>query len=301
MSAAAAVSAKPPPCKPARKRLRRLALYAFLTVMAVTWLFPLLWAILIALRPISDTQVNGYLSMPASLSLDNFATAWNRQNMPNFFLNTFIITVPAVLITLWLASMVAFAIARYSWKLNLVALLFFTAANLLPPQALIIPIHRLFLTLPIPKAISEFGLLYDQHLGIILIHVAFQMGFCVFVLANYMKTIPHDLTEAAIVDGASVFTAYRKVIMPLIRPALAALGVLLTTWIYNDFFWALFLFKTGDKRPITSALNSIKGEYFTDFNLLAAGALIAAIPTVIVFLLLQRHFIRGLTLGSTKG
>ena len=108
----------------------------------------------------------------------------------------------------------------------------------------------------------------------IAIHIAFQLGFCTFVLSNYMKTLPQEMTEAAVVDGASVFQIYRKVIMPLVRPAFAALVVLETTWIYNDFFWALLLMKSGERMPITSALNSLKGNFFVDNNLIAAGAII---------------------------
>ena len=132
-------------------------------------------------------------------------------------------------------------------------------------------------------------------------HIGFQTGFCVFVLSNYMKTLSKELTEAALVDGAPVSRVWWSIIMPLCRPALAALATLEFTFIYNDFFWALMLMKSGDKRPITSALNNLQGQFFTDFNLLAAGALLAAIPTILVYVALQRHFIRGLTLGATKG
>ncbi len=116
-----------------------------------------------------------------------------------------------------------------------------------------------------------------------------------------MKTLPHEMTEAAVVDGAGVFQIYRKIIMPLVRPAFAALVVLETTWIYNDFFWALILMKSGERMPITSALNSLKGNFFVDNNLIAAGAIIVALPTMIVFFAAQKQFISGLTLGSTKG
>ena len=132
--------------------------------------------------------------------------------------------------------------------------------------------------------------------------MAFQLGFCTFVLSNYMKTIPKELNEAAVVDGASVWKSYRSVIMPLTRPALAALATLQVTWVYNDFFWALVLMAgKGAKMPITSALNNLRGQFFTDYNLLGAGAVLVAIPTLIVFFALQKQFISGLTLGSTKG
>jgi multiple sugar transport system permease protein len=116
-----------------------------------------------------------------------------------------------------------------------------------------------------------------------------------------MKTIPRELNEAATVDGASVWRTFRSVILPLTRPALAALATLEFTWIYNDFFWAVLLMRTGNKLPITSALNNLSGQFFTDNNLLAAGAILVALPTIIVYVVLQKQFVRGLTLGSTKG
>ena len=205
------------------------------------------------------------------------------------------------ILTLLLASMVAFAVPRFSWRFNVLLLMLFTAGNLLPPQVIIVPLYRLYLFLPLPRLISDNGLIYDQYVGIILIHIAFQTGFCVFVLSNYMRTLSRELTEAALADGAPVWRIYWNVILPLCRPALAALATLEFTFIYNDFFWALLLMKSGDKRPITSALNNLQGQFFTDTNLLAAGAMLVAIPTIIVYLVLQRHFISGLTLGSTKG
>jgi multiple sugar transport system permease protein len=282
-------------------RARRVILYAFLIFMTVTWLFPLLWAAYTALRPYSDTAQRGYISLPGVLNFDNFINAWTDADFPRFFLNSLIVAVPGVILTLFLASMVAFAVSRFSWRFNLVCLMLFTAGNLLPPQVIIVPLYRLYLLLPVPPPLSDNGLLYDQYVGIILIHIVFQVGFCVFVLSNYMKTLSKELTEAALVDGAPVWRIYWTIILPLCRPALAALATLEFTFIYNDFFWALLLMKSGDKRPITSALNNLQGQFFTDTNLLAAGALLAAVPTILVYLALQRHFISGLTLGSTKG
>jgi multiple sugar transport system permease protein len=286
-----------------RRRIRwqRVALHVFLIAMALLWLFPLLWVLYTALRPISDTIVNGYVTLPQSLTLDNFVSAWNEAELPRFFLNTLIVVVPALILILFISSMLGFAFSRFSFKLNIALLMMFTAGNLLPPQVIIVPLYRLYLLLPVPPPFSDNGLLYDQYVGIILIHVVFQTGFCTFVLSNYMKTISRELTEAALVDGASVWLIYRRVILPLCRPALAALATLQFTFMYNDFFWALILMKSGDRRPITSALNNLQGAFFTDQNQLAAAALLVAIPTIVVYLVLSKQFVRGLTLGSTKG
>jgi multiple sugar transport system permease protein len=285
-----------------RLRPRRLALYGFLLAMAVVWLFPLVWAIYTALRPFGDTQARGYISAPGVLNLDNFIDAWTQGQFVLRYLSTLVVAVPAVIATLIVASMVAFAVSRFSWRFNLLTLLVFTAGNLLPAQVIIVPLFKLYTGLHgIPPPLSDNDLLYNQYFGLILINVVFQTGFCVFVLSNYMKTLSKDLTEAALVDGASVLRIWAAVIMPLCRPALAALATLEFTFIYNDFFWGLLLLKDGDRRPITSALNDLKGQFFTDTNLLAAGALLAAIPTILVFIALQKYFVSGLSLGSTKG
>ena len=283
-------------------RPRRLALYAFLSAMAITWLFPLVWGIYTALRPFADTQANGYISLPDTISLQNFTDAWEQGQFVLRYASTLIVAIPAVILTLIVASMVAFAVSRFSWRFNLLTLLIFTAGNLLPAQVIIVPLFKLYTGLHgIPAPLSDNDLLYNQYFGLILINVVFQTGFCVFVLSNYMKTLSQDLTEAALVDGASVLRIWGAVIMPLCRPALAALATLEFTFIYNDFFWGLLLLKDGDRRPITSALNDLKGQFFTDTNLLAAGSVLVSLPTLIVYFALQKHCVRGLTLGSTKG
>jgi len=306
-SAASASGSKPP----RHYNWRRAGLHGFLLAISLVWLLPLLWAVYTSFRPFSDTAQNGYVSIAqtltldnyvnATLTLDNYVNAWNDSELVRYFFNTLIIVVPAVIIVLFLASMLAFVLSRYSWRFNLSLLLIFVALNMLPPQVLITPLYRMFLRVDVPPPLSDNGILYDQYIGITVVHIAFQLGFCTFVLSNYMKTLPKELNEAALVDGASVWKTFRTIIMPLTRPALAALAVLQVTWIYNDFFWALFLMGTGSKFPITSALNNLKGQFFADNNLLAAASLLIALPTLIVFFALQKQFVSGLTLGSTKG
>jgi len=280
---------------------RRLALHAFLLATALVWLLPPAWAIYTSLRPYSDTAERGYVSLPGVLNVQNYVNAWTQADLPHYYLNTLVVVVPALVLILLLSSFVAFVVSRFSFRFNLLLLMVFTAGNLLPQQTIITPLYRLYLALPLPDWLSDTGLFFDSYVGIIAIHVAFQMGFCTFVLSNYMKTIPKELTEAALADGASVWRTFWSVIMPLSRPALAALATLEFTFIYNDYFWALVLVQTGAKRPITSALSNLQGLFFTDNNLIAAGAILVALPTVIVYLLLQRQFVRGLTLGATKG
>jgi multiple sugar transport system permease protein len=282
-------------------RAGRVGAHAFLIVMTLLWITPIAWALYTSLRPYSETSKDGYLSLPHHLTFSNFTNAWKQADMLHYFWNSVLITVPSVILALVLASCVAFVLSRFRFWFNIPLLIVFAAANLLPQQVIITPLYRIYLTIHVPTLISSSGLLYNSYAGLIVINTAFQVGFCVFVLSNYMKSIPYEITEAALIDGAPVWTRYWKLTLPLCRPALAALATLLTTWIYNDFFWAIALISSGDKRPITSALANLQGQYFVNQNLLAAGALITAVPTLLVYVILQKQFIAGLSLGSSKG
>jgi len=268
--------------------------------MAVLWLIPLLWTLYTSLRPNAVTAKYGYFSFVGGFTLENFDTAW-RSGFATYLLNSAIITVPAVVITLFLAACVAFAVSRFSWRFNTGILILFTAGNLLPPQILATPIYQLFKNTLLPPQLSDSGSLLNTHFGVILINVAFQIGFCTFVLSNYMKSLPDELGEAARVDGAGVWRQFRSIILPLCKPALGALATLEVIWIYNDFFWALLLIQTGNKLPVTTAINSLQGEFVSNYNLIAAGAMITVIPTLIIYFVLQRQFVAGLTLGASKG
>ena len=281
-------------------RPARALLYVFLTLMALGWIAPLALAFYASLRPYADTAEFGYISLPHHLSFHYYKEAWDADLL-KYFRNSLIIAIPSVLLVLFFASFVGFGLARFRIPGRKTLLILFTAGNLLPPQVMVTPLYTVYRNIPVPEWISSSGTVYDSYLGVILIHVAFQTGFCVFVLYNYMQTIPHELTEAAMVDGAGVWRQYWQVILPLTRPALGALATLEFTWIYNDFLWALVLMSTGDKYPVTSALNNLRGQFFTDYNLLAAGSVLVALPTLIVFFVLQKQFISGLTLGANKG
>ena len=289
--------------QPRRARLFRLALYVFLTLMALLWLVPVGGAIYASLRPYSETQKIGIFSWPRAFTLQNYKDAWNTGGMSRAFGNTAFIVIPSLILVLAFSSAMAFAVSRFSWRFNVTLLLIFTAGNLLPAQVIFQPLFQMFKAMPWPDFLSDTdtGNLLGTKIAVIVIHVAFQTGFCTFVLSNYMKTIPRELGEAAMVDGASVVRQYFQIVMPLCRPALAALATLEFTWLYNDFFWGVVLLNQGAERPITSSIANLGGQFFSNDNLIAAGSMIIAVPTLAVYLALQRHFISGLTLGASKG
>jgi len=292
---------RPTPTAARKPRGMRALMHGFLILMSLVWLFPVLYAVMNSLRSYQYTQENGYLSF-GGWTFDNYTTAWERAGFTGKFVNTLYVTVPGVLLTLFLSACMAFVLARFSFKFNLTLLGIFLAANLLPQQALLIPLYRMFREIPLPEWMNaDGGTMLNSYWALILVNTAFQTGFCTFVLSNYMKTLPKELYESAMVDGASVLRQFFQLTLPLCRPPLAALATLEVTWIYNEFFWATVLLQSGDKFPITSSLNNLRGQFFTDVNLVAAGSVVVALPPLIIFFILQRQFVSGLTLGATKG
>jgi multiple sugar transport system permease protein len=279
----------------------RLLLYSFLVLTAALWLVPIAGAIFASFRPFQDTINDGFFSWPEHLTLRNYDNAWAQGDILHKYWNTTLILVPSLLLTLFFSSMVAFVCSRFSWRFNIFLLCVFTAGNLLPQQIIIQPLFQFYNRVELPSWLSNSGKLNGSYWGLILIHVAFQSGFCTFVLSNYMKLLPKSLNDAARVDGASVWKQYWQIILPLTIPAMAALATLEFTWIYNDFFWAVVLEQQGADRPITSSLYNLGGEFFKDDNLIAAASMYVALPTLIVYLALQRYFISGLTIGTDKG
>lgn len=286
-----------------QSRRNQILAQIFLIVLAFLWLVPMIGMVMASFRPFSETASAGFFSWPDTITMENFENAWERGNMTRHWMITFIVVIPAVLLVLFLSSMVAFVVSRYSWKYNIGLLMLFTAGNLLPAQAIVQPLFQIYNRIPFPEIplLADTGELRGSLVGLILIHVAFQSGFCTFVLSNYMKTLPKELNEAAAVDGASVWRQYWQIVMPLTRPALGALGTLQFAWIYNDYFWAVVLIQKGDNLPITSSLRNLSGEFFTDDNLVAAGSLIVVLPTILIYLILRKQFIAGLSVGASKG
>jgi multiple sugar transport system permease protein len=228
---------------------------------------------------------------PKVLRFENFVEAWNKAGMGRYILNTFAVTIPSVVGALLVSSLAAFALAFYRFRLNKAVLITFVAGMLIPFQMLMIPVFRM----------SNAVGIDDSWGGLILFHIAFQLGFCTFFLRNFMKQIPFSQIEAPRIDGASEFLIYRKIVLPLSLPSLAALGVLEFTWIWNDLLWSLVLLRTDAIKTVTLGLANMQGEFISAYNLTAAGSIIAALAPLAVFLFFQRYFIEGLTMGADKG
>lgn len=292
----AAASTPPPAAPPARRRrsgrraARTAGFHSLASLISIAWFAPILLIIITSFRTFDDVSSNGIASLPQSFTLETYTQAWNQGGMFQATVNSLIVTIPTVVLTLALAAAVAFGLSRYRVPFRRTILLVMLAGNLLPVQMLLIPITRIT---------QQVGL-YDTLLALIVVQTAFGLGFYTFVLYGFMRTVPHELQEAAVLDGAGPMRIFFQVILPLTRPALAALGALSFTWIFNDLLWSITLLQTSSKLPITAAVLSLQGQYVSSWSVIAAATVIAAIPSTIVFLLFQRSFVGGLALGAVK-
>jgi multiple sugar transport system permease protein len=200
------------------------------------------------------------------------------------------VTIPTVLLALVLSSAAAFALSRYRIPFRRTIILVMLAGNLLPPQILLVPVAKL----------AELLGIYDTLTALIVVQVGFGLGFYTFVLQGFMRSIPDEIQQAALIDGAGVAQIFWRIILPMTRPALAALGALAFTWTFNDLLWSITVLRTGTVMPVTPALLGLQGQYVSNWNVIAAGSVIAAVPTVAVFLRFQKHFISGLAIGAIK-
>lgn len=261
-----------------------------LPVALILWLLPLIGVAVTSVRPASDLAQGNYFGMPSYLAFENYADVFRNTPMAQYILNSFWVTIPTVIGAVGLSLMTGFALAIYKFRSNLILFFLFVAGNFVPFQILMVPVRDLTLNLG----------MYNTWYGLALFHIAFQTGFCTLFMRNFIKALPFELFEAARVEGVAEWRIFVYIVLPLMRPAIAALSVLVFTFIWNDFFWATVLTSSADTQPITAGLSSLNGQWVAAWHLVSAGSILAALPPVLMFFLMQRHFIAGLTLGAVK-
>ena len=263
-----------------------------LPIALIVWLLPLIGIAVTSIRPSSDLAAGNYFGWPSHFAgVENYTAVFKNSNIGWYILNSFRVTIPTVIGAVGLSCLTGFALAVYKFRLNLAVFFMFVAGNFVPFQILAIPVRDLTLKLG----------LYDTITGLVLFHVAFQTGFCTLFMRNFIKALPFALIESARVEGVNEWKIFRHIVLPLMRPAIAALSVLIFTFVWNDYFWATIMAQSADVRPVTAGMNELKGQWKVAWELITAASIVAALPPVAMFFLMQKHFIAGLTLGATKG
>jgi multiple sugar transport system permease protein len=263
-----------------------------LPIALILWLLPLIGIAVTSIRPSSDLAAGNYFGWPSGFDfIKNYSAVFENSNIGWYILNSFKVTIPTVIGAVALSCLTGYALAVYKFKGNLLVFFMFVAGNFVPFQILAIPVRDLTLKLG----------MYNTTTGLVLFHVAFQTGFCTLFMRNFIKGLPFALIESARVEGVNEWKIFWYIVMPLMRPAIAALSVLIFTFIWNDYFWATIMAQDASVRPVTAGMNELKGQWKVAWELIAAASIVAALPPVAMFFLMQKHFIAGLTLGATKG
>mgnify|MGYP001051852615 FL=1 len=274
-----------------RSAAHQISYQVFLPIALVMWLLPLIAVMNFSIKPDGDFVQGNFWGLPSSFEFfNNYGRVFFDSDMPQYLLNSMIITVPTVIGAVTLSAMTGFALGVYKFRGNLLIFFMFIAGNFVPFQILMVPVRDLTVSMN----------LYDTKTGLILFHIAFQTGFCTLFMRNFIRALPYSLIEAARVEGVAEWRIFIYIVLPLMKPAIAALSVLIFTFIWNDYFWAIVLTQGPDAQPVTAGITAFNSQYRAAYHMMSAGSIIAAIPPVFMFFLMQKHFIAGLTLGAVK-
>ncbi|WP_431948731.1 carbohydrate ABC transporter permease [Actinacidiphila sp. bgisy167] len=263
-----------------------------LTVVALIWLTPTAGLFISSLRSTDDNAGSGWwtaLAHPGSLTLGNYSAILGDGGMTQAFWNTVLISVPATVVVVILAALAAYAFAWLEFPGRDWVFLVVVAMLVVPVQIGLLPVARLF------GAVGLFG----TTAGVVLFHVAYGLPFAIFLLRNYFAEIPREMLEAARMDGGSEWMIFRRLVLPVGRPAIASLAIFQFLWVWNDMLVAL-IFADSGSQPLTVALQSQMRQFGTNIDVLAPGAFLSLIVPLVVFFAFQRHFVEGVMAGSVK-
>ncbi|MEM2637802.1 MAG: carbohydrate ABC transporter permease [Candidatus Hadarchaeales archaeon] len=251
---------------------------------------PLITVIFASFKPEVEIRTGNPLYPPTDPTTSNYSDALYEGSPPllTAFKNTLIITIPAVLGSVFLGALAAYPLARLKFKGSTTVYLLLLFGMMFPFQLVMVPVFKA----------ADFLGLYEtttgNYLAVIGTHIIFGVPFCAFILRNFFKTVPRSLQDAAMIDGCSHFSFFFRILLPLSLPALAVISLLQFTGIYNDMLWALVLMRYTDTYPVATTLASLSTTAGVPYGLLCAAGFLAVLPTLILFILLQRYFIQGL-------
>ena len=277
-----------------KTKVRRTAvktiLYIILTVFAFIWVYPFIWMITASFKTQDEFWGSGLKIFPENPTFENFIRSWNNANFSQYFLNTIIVTVCAVIIVLLCTSAAGYALGRYKFPGKKVLLGVFMASITIPLTFTIIPIYEMLNGMHLTN--NLLGLIIAECGGS---HILFLMLF-----SSFYSGLPKEMEEAAIVDGCGFFQTYWKIMFPLSKPIIVTVVIMQFIWTWNSFLLPLVLtLSKPDLRTLAVGLYALKGEHVVDWTGIAAGAIIAVLPIIIVFICLQKYFVNGIA-GAVK-
>ncbi|WP_368497608.1 carbohydrate ABC transporter permease [Herbiconiux sp. A18JL235] len=273
----------------AKRLARRVPINLLLICLSLIMIYPLLIMVITAFKPNLEVLTNP-TGLPQTWTFDNFVTSWVEADFTNLFLNSILLTVTSMVAATFIAALASYAIVRRVSRLGSVAYLLIAAGIFLPLQLALVPQFRV---------IRDLGLI-NNYLGVILVYIAGAIPFGVFLMAAFMRQIPKEIVEAAVVDGAGYFTLFRTIYLPLARPAIATFWVLQGVGIWNDYLVPQLLLTDPTKRTLTTGVLYFKAQYLADWGNIMAAVLIMSLPILLIFIFAQRYFVSGLYAGAVK-
>ncbi|MCU4973567.1 carbohydrate ABC transporter permease [Halobacteria archaeon AArc-m2/3/4] len=265
---------------------RRALTYVVAITVAVLWIVPFIGLFMASLRPLSEIIGGWWHVEGMTITLENYYQAWNYSTAPmgRALRNTFIVTIPAVLVVMLLGVMAAYPFARFEFPLKTTLFFLILLVMAAPPELVAMGNYN---------SLQEIGL-FDTYMGLILIHIGWGLGWVVLFLRNYLLGIPEELEEAARIDGASRYQIFRTIILPLSTPALVSVAVIQFTWVWNAFFFPLVFMRSPELYLAPQVLPLMRGRVQVEWGMIAAGSIMTMAVPVILFLVLERYYKRGM-------
>lgn len=268
------------------------ALYGILTVASILWLVPVATALMISILPLDQSGAGWWRADFSTATLENYGRAW-RDGLSTYTFNSFIISVSSVALTVVLGTSAAYAFARMKFRFKGLLYFLLITTMIVPVQIILIPLVPWFRTLNLNEGAAQF-------LGIALVHTAFGAGWALFMLIGFFAQIPEEVLESARIDGASEFDAFRRIALPLAVPGIVSFIIIDFVFVWNDLLMGLTLLDS-DHRPLTVGLANLQAPQLNQDDLISSGSILAIIPPLLLFALLNRYYVRGLYAGAVKG
>ncbi|MFQ5758709.1 MAG: carbohydrate ABC transporter permease [Candidatus Bathyarchaeia archaeon] len=279
-------------------RLKKVNKFTILTHViawgvSLIWIVPFLGVFMASIRPLQEI-LNGWWNFEVfNPTFNGYIGAWNHSSAPlsRALLNSLIVTIPSTFIPILVAALGAYSFARFRFPTRDLLFLVIVLLQTIPQQMVIIPIFNITI---------RTGL-WNNYIGLILVHTAFALPWQILFLRNFFSVLPVEVEEAALIDGASYFEIFYKIVLPLTLPALASLTALQFVWVWNDFFFALVLISSPELKLATQAIPVIRGRLFKDWTVLSAASITVMIIPIAIYVALQRYYVRGIVAGAVKG
>lgn len=276
----------------------QLFIYIVLTIWGITTVYPFLWVIINSFRVKGEIRTDSF-SIPtgASFTFGNYLKANSRFDFASAYLNSVIISVVVTVVVVLLAGLAAYGLVRYRFRGRSFLQSMIVASMMFPVFSTIIPVFRMEAML----GLASTGNRWLSLIATILPQIAGNLSFAIIVLMGFIRSVPIDLEEAAYLDGCNVFQIFRRIIVPVARPSFATVAIFSFLWSYNDLFTQSFFLRFPKEKTITLLLNEISSQAGTDYGLMAASVVLVVVPVLLVYVLLQKNIIKGLTVGAVKG